>query len=141
MASLLNHRNRILLLFLFLNHLKAFALNKIQIRSECTFENDCTGDQPIFAHVVRELTLCCILKLFNVCFMKYIQIFRHGQRNIEKSYPNDPYKDVVYWPEGFGQLTNVSENKSNFFMFKFSICFEGWKTRSVCTRKIFTAKI
>lgn len=54
MASLLNHRNRILLLFLFVNHPKAFALNKIQIRSECTFENGCTEDQPLFAHVVRE---------------------------------------------------------------------------------------
>lgn len=35
------------------------------------------------------------------------QIFRHGQRNIMKSYPKDPYKDEVHWPGGFGQLTNV----------------------------------
>lgn len=35
-------------------------------------------------------------------------IFRHGARNIEKTYPNDPYKDEKFWPEGLGQLTNVN---------------------------------
>lgn len=26
-----------------------------------------------------------------------------------ESYPNDPWKDAKYWPEGFGQLTEVSQ--------------------------------
>lgn len=36
------------------------------------------------------------------------QIFRHGDSNIEKVYPNDPFKDESYWPEGYGELTNVT---------------------------------
>lgn len=41
------------------------------------------------------------------------QIFRHGERNIAKVFPNDPYKDEVHWPGGFGQLTN--EGKMHLF--------------------------
>lgn len=37
------------------------------------------------------------------------QMYRHGDRNIVGTYPNDPYKnETYYWPEGFGELTNVS---------------------------------
>lgn len=35
-------------------------------------------------------------------------MFRHGDRTIVESYPTDPYKNETYWPEGFGELTNVS---------------------------------
>lgn len=47
----------------------------------------------------------------SICFHTYIlyKIFRHGERNILYAYPNDPYEDESYWPEGFGQLTLVSE--------------------------------
>lgn len=39
------------------------------------------------------------------------QLFRHGARNIEFSYPNDPWaNEQMYWPEGYGQLTDVSSN-------------------------------
>lgn len=41
------------------------------------------------------------------------QIFRHGARNIEKTYPNDPYKNEKFWPEGLGQLTK--EGKRQLF--------------------------
>lgn len=42
------------------------------------------------------------------CFI--YQIYRHGDRNIVRSYPNDPFKNEnTYWPEGFGQLTNVRQ--------------------------------
>lgn len=37
-------------------------------------------------------------------------MFRHGERNILDTYPNDPYDDESYWPEGYGQLTNVRAN-------------------------------
>lgn len=36
-------------------------------------------------------------------------IFRHGDRTIRLAYNNDPYKDKVHWPQGFAQLTNVSD--------------------------------
>lgn len=40
------------------------------------------------------------------------KIFRHGQRNIEKTYPNDPWQsESLYWPEGFGALTNVGKQQ------------------------------
>lgn len=40
------------------------------------------------------------------------QIYRHGDANIDKIYPNDPYKDEVHWPGGYGQLTNASDPKT-----------------------------
>ncbi|XP_054273281.1 prostatic acid phosphatase-like isoform X1 [Macrosteles quadrilineatus] len=33
-------------------------------------------------------------------------IFRHGEKNPTSSYANDPYKESLFWPEGWGQLTN-----------------------------------
>lgn len=82
-----------------------------------------------------------------------MQIFRHGDRNIVKQYPNvnikekknkinndlrivnvvnfvkqDPYRNETNWPEGFGQLTNVSKQYSinareltTFFNFAISV--------------------
>lgn len=45
-----------------------------------------------------------IFTLFNCRF----QIFRHGERNIERTYPNDPFQDeATFWPGGYGALTNV----------------------------------
>jgi len=38
-------------------------------------------------------------------------IFRHGDRTIRKTYKNDPYRDNIYWPEGFGQLTNLGKHR------------------------------
>lgn len=34
-------------------------------------------------------------------------VYRHGNRSIIATYPNDPYKDEKWWP-GYGELTNVS---------------------------------
>lgn len=42
--------------------------------------------------------------------MLIFQLCRHGIRNIAKSYPNDPYQALEYWPEGYGQLTKVKTN-------------------------------
>ncbi|XP_031636521.1 uncharacterized protein LOC116349294 [Contarinia nasturtii] len=39
-------------------------------------------------------------------------IFRHGDRNIQFTYKNDPYKDKVNWPEGFAQLTNLGKQRA-----------------------------
>nr|XP_023015681.1 testicular acid phosphatase homolog [Leptinotarsa decemlineata] len=40
-------------------------------------------------------------------------IYRHGARGPSSSYPNDPYLDVTYWPNGLGQL--VDEGKLGQF--------------------------
>lgn len=34
-------------------------------------------------------------------------MFRHGDRTPTECYPRDPYNNLSYWPEGWGQLTNV----------------------------------
>lgn len=52
-------------------------------------------------------------------------MFRHGERNIAEPYPNDPHKDPSNWPDGFGQLTDVSSialvihNELDFFNSEF----------------------
>ncbi|KAJ8975114.1 hypothetical protein NQ317_017976 [Molorchus minor] len=33
-------------------------------------------------------------------------LYRHGDRSPISSYPNDPYYDPSYWPNGYGQLLN-----------------------------------
>lgn len=38
----------------------------------------------------------------------FLQLFRHGDRTPIDPYPMDPWKDRENWPEGYGQLTNVS---------------------------------
>lgn len=36
-----------------------------------------------------------------------MKLCRHADRNIEQTYPNDPFKLMKYWPGGYGELTNV----------------------------------
>lgn len=64
----------------------------------------------IFAHIVSINILPKIyliyLLLLIVCY--FLQLFRHGDRMPVEPYPLDPYKDPSNWPNGFGQLTNVS---------------------------------
>ncbi|XP_071455095.1 prostatic acid phosphatase-like [Hetaerina americana] len=38
-------------------------------------------------------------------------LFRHGERTPTETYPNDPYKDDSYWPEGWGQLDNYGKKQ------------------------------
>lgn len=86
---------------------------KDAIRSRACSNNDTL----IFAHVVstqnivsiEELHLWQSQQISNLMFLNiYSQLYRHGDTNIEKLYPNDPFKDEKYWNEGYGQLTNVN---------------------------------
>lgn len=65
-------------------------------------------DTFVFAHVVSDIFFLSQLTLSHR-HHSFLQIFRHGDRNIEAPYgPNDPYKDeMAHWPGGFGQLTDV----------------------------------
>ncbi|KAL3270625.1 hypothetical protein HHI36_021159 [Cryptolaemus montrouzieri] len=38
-------------------------------------------------------------------------LYRHGDRVIGKSYPNDPYKDQSFWPVPFEELTNTGKTQ------------------------------
>ncbi|CAG9854901.1 unnamed protein product [Phyllotreta striolata] len=38
-------------------------------------------------------------------------LFRHGDRSPIESYPNDPYIDIKYWPEGLGQLLDQGKKR------------------------------
>ncbi|XP_036141774.1 venom acid phosphatase Acph-1 isoform X2 [Monomorium pharaonis] len=47
--------------------------------------------------------------------LRLVNVFRHGDRTTDKnyeSYPNDPYKNNDFYPDGDGQLTNVGKNRS-----------------------------
>lgn len=91
---------------------EVFCNNLIESRSDCKEQNRLVGDKLIFAHVVRIFTLNSVF-IYSISFLilflsVVLQIFRHGERNIDNTYPNDPFKDEIYWPGGFGALTNVS---------------------------------
>lgn len=38
-------------------------------------------------------------------------MFRHGDRTVTGGYRYDPWKRAEFWPEGFGQLTNVGKQQ------------------------------
>ncbi|XP_049781921.1 prostatic acid phosphatase-like [Schistocerca cancellata] len=38
-------------------------------------------------------------------------LFRHGDRTPIDPYPTDPFRNRSYWPEGYGQLTNVGKEQ------------------------------
>lgn len=75
------------------------------------------GDTLIFAQVVSEKpeeydkfileNQCNKLWTRTLLDLSSLQLYRHGDRNIKKPYKNDPNKDEMDWPGGFGQLTNV----------------------------------
>lgn len=44
---------------------------------------------------------------FFVKIKLFLKIFRHGDRTPVDPYPTDPYLNLTYWPEGYGQLTDV----------------------------------
>uniref|UniRef100_U5EX31 acid phosphatase n=1 Tax=Corethrella appendiculata TaxID=1370023 RepID=U5EX31_9DIPT len=68
-----------------------FILNiKLFVIVWCS-EKNATGNegQLIFAHV----------------------LFRHGDRTPVDPYPTDPWRDLKYWPTGWGQLTNTGKKQ------------------------------
>lgn len=68
-----------------------------------------TEDELVFVQIVSDFTsLNEFAWLMFISKLKKWQIFRHGERTVRKTYPNDPWKDRSHWPEGFGQLTQVS---------------------------------
>lgn len=85
-----------------------------------------TEDTLIFSNVVsRKFGYFCIIfqgYLYDET-NKYRQIFRHGDRNVAMTYPNDPYKDSSHWPEGFFELTKVHFSILLFLTSDFSNIF------------------
>lgn len=51
---------------------------------------------------------CVTSEIAENCYHKNWKLCRHGDRNVYKLYPNDPWKDEIHWPGGYAQLTNVS---------------------------------
>ncbi|XP_065372417.1 prostatic acid phosphatase isoform X3 [Calliphora vicina] len=38
-------------------------------------------------------------------------LYRHGDRTPIEPYPTDPWRDLKYWPTGWGQLTNIGKQQ------------------------------
>jgi len=49
----------------------------------------------------------CIQKNSTLYTQYVYQFHRHGEKNPEHVYPNDPYDDEKLWPGGWAQLTDV----------------------------------
>ncbi|XP_049846637.1 lysosomal acid phosphatase-like isoform X1 [Schistocerca gregaria] len=81
------------------------------------------GRLPCQRRTLRVAGLTCLGATIAVVFALYISlgrtekqsssslklvsiIFRHGDRTPTDTYPEDPYNDDKYWPEGWGALTN-----------------------------------
>lgn len=96
-------------------------LFRIQCESGQGEKQDDQNDAELtFVHIVSIdiQTFCCFHPLF-VSFVSLKKICRHGERNIEETYPNDPWQSEKYWPGGYGELTNV--RYSEFFHWIFEI--------------------
>lgn len=48
-----------------------------------------------------------MFNLFGENVFFFFQICRHGDRNIYKAYPTDPWASMDFWPGGYSALTNV----------------------------------
>lgn len=70
-------------------------------------ETNKENDTLIFAHVVSKLSFFTAKESNFEFYDLNFKLFRHGDRNIARRYPNDPYKDESNWPGGYGQLTKV----------------------------------
>lgn len=42
-------------------------------------------------------------------------VHRHGDRTIISTFPNDPYVNESYWPDGWGELTEVRAFHTMFY--------------------------
>lgn len=62
----------------------------------------------VIYHIQFDILNCTNFEIFSLKIYN-AQLYRHGDRNIIKSFPNNVYNNESYWPGGFGQLTNVSE--------------------------------
>lgn len=83
--------------------------------------NGCACDSPTIVSTANDKQMNDKLIFANV-------IYRHGDRNINHIYPNDPWGDEEHWPDGgIGQLTKVGkihnfQVNSSAFNFDFVFC-------------------
>lgn len=69
------------------------------------------------------------------------QVFRHGDRTPDIVYPNMPYTDDDYFPDGVGGLTNVGSLnllKKTIYLLTKKILI--WKKNFLIKTKIFQVK-
>lgn len=109
------------LIWIFISSNIVFAFS---VRFPVNFTRRTSTDeyQLIAAHVVRmksvdyfRIWTTLYIELIRSEFLwiwKNVQLMRHGDRNIVRSFPNNRYADKIYWPGGYGALTMVSATDS-----------------------------
>lgn len=72
------------------------------------------SEDVIRTHLTSVLVVSIIISKLttNKTKMKnmYFQMYRHGDRTLRESFPNDPFFNKKHIPEGFGAFLNVSRD-------------------------------
>ncbi|XP_071454641.1 prostatic acid phosphatase-like [Hetaerina americana] len=79
---------------------------------------------------------CCSAENDHSSLELLLIVFRHGDRTPVDPYPNDPYKNLSYWPVGWGQLTNEGKRQHYHLGQFFRRRYENFLSTQYCKEEV-----